>query len=605
MDRITTSLLEEFVEQNQLNTLPEETAFEHFTGYLVTSNHFTETFSSEDIHVGAGADCGIDSISIIVNGCLVTDYEEIEDLAETNGYLDVTLVFNQAERSNSFETAKVGQFSYGVQDFLAPKPSLPQNADIKDKFKIVTEIFNRSSKFKKGNPQCYLYYTTTGKWTGDANLSARKDSVIKDLQDLNLFRKVEFEYIDAERIQTLFRESKNAITKEINFPQRTVLPELPNVEQAYLGLLSSTEYLKLIENTNEEVITSIFYDNVRHWQEWNSVNKEIKETLEDENKKVYFPLLNNGVTIIARQIIPTGNRFVLEDYQIVNGCQTSFVLFESRTHLTAEVLVPVRLVATKDVEVRNSIIKATNRQTEVTQEQLFALADFPKKLETFFPTFEGQKKLYYERRSRQYNSEEGIEKVRIINMTNLVRSFASMFLEFPHRTTRNYKALLRSVGTDIFAADHKLEMYYVSAYAFYKLEYLFRSGIIGAQFKPARYHLLFIFRLLANTSKLPRFNSHDMGRYCDELMKILWDDNEVKAKFIEAAQIIEEVTGGDLDRDYIRTEPFTDKIKQKLDPTYTASNRERDKEEILVKNAGKSVEAVDQAIKKPDQLGLF
>ena len=382
------------------------------------------------------------------------------------------------------------------------------------------------------------------------------------MQNLNLFRKVEFELIDAEKIQSLFRQTKNAISTEINFSERIVLPELFGIEQAYLGLLSATEYLKLIENTNEEVITSIFYDNVRHWQDSNPVNKEIKNTLEDDGQKIYFPLLNNGVTIIAKRINPTGNKFVVEDYQVVNGCQTSYVIHESREHVTSNVLIPIRLIATENPEIRNSIIKATNRQTQVTEEQLFALSDFPKKLETYFPTFEGTKKLFYERRSRQYNSEENIEKVRVINMTALVRAYASMFLGFPHRTTRNYKALLRSIGDEIFNKDHRLEIYYVAAYAHYKLEFLFRSGVINPSLKSARYHLLYLFRLLTAEPTLPRPNSNEMKRYCEELMEILWDDNLVRQKFVEAAEIVVEAAGDNLHSDNIRTEPFTELVKQ-------------------------------------------
>lgn len=314
MDRITKSLLDEFVEQNGLQALEEETAFEHFTGYLVTSKHYTESFLSEDIHVGSGGDCAVDTISIIVNGCLVTEPEEIEDLTNTNGYLDVTLVFNQAERSSSFATAKIGQIGFGISDFLSTSPTLPQNEYIKHKSTILNEVFARSSRFKKGNPQCFIYYCTTGRWTDDISLIARKEAVRTDIQGLSLFRKVEFDCIDAEKIQTLYRQTKNAISTEINFPERTVLPELPGIEQAYLGFLNSLEYLKLIENSDEEIITSIFYANVRHWQEWNPVNTEIKLTLEDEYKKIYFPLLNNGVTIIAKRIIPTGNKFVIEDH---------------------------------------------------------------------------------------------------------------------------------------------------------------------------------------------------------------------------------------------------------------------------------------------------
>ncbi|MBI5403084.1 MAG: AIPR family protein [Ignavibacteriae bacterium] len=560
MDRITSSLLNEFVKENGIEKLSEETAFEHFTGFLVTSKHYTESFSSDDIHVGAGGDCGIDSISILVNGCLVTEPEEINDLAETNGYIDATFIFNQAERSSNFETQKIGQISFGVTDFLSTKPSLPQNEMIKKKSKIINEIISKSSKFKKGNPQCFLYYTTTGKWTGDTNLTARKTALVKDIQDLNLFRKVDFEFIDSEKIQILFRETKNALSTEINFPDRTVIPELKGVEQAYLGLLSSTEYLKLIQNSDEEVITSIFYDNVRHWQEWNPVNKEIKSTLENENQKYYFPLLNNGITIIAKRILPTGNKFIIEDYQIVNGCQTSYVLHECKENLAKEIFIPVRFIATNNPEIKNLITKATNRQTEISEEQLFASTEFPKKLEAYFPTFEGFKKLFYERRSRQYSSEEGIEKVRVINITTLVRAYASFFLGFPHRTTRNYKALLKSIGNEIFNKEHRLEMYYVSAYAHYKLEYLYRSGIISATLKPARYHLLYLFRLLTKNSPLPRPNSHEMGKACEDFMNKLWNDQYVKDTFVKASEIVIKVADGNLHSDNIRTEPFTEKV---------------------------------------------
>ena len=567
MDRITKSLVEEFLAQNEFQSLPEETAFEHFCGYLITSSHYSTSFSSDDICVGGGGDCGIDCISIIVNGCLVTEPEEIEDLARTNGYLDVNFLFVQAERSSSFESQKIGQFGFGVVDFFSEKPSLQQNDDVKLAFRISNEVFKRSSLFKKGNPQCYLYYMTTGRWADDKNLVARREAVIRDLEDLNIFRCVAFDCLGAEVLQRLYREAKNVISTEIFFTERTVLPELPGVEQAYLGVLPAPEFLKLVQNENEEVLTSIFYDNVRDWQEWNPVNTEILETIKNEALGVYFPLLNNGVTIVARKVHPTGNRFLIEDYQVVNGCQTSYVLQEARKHVSERVLVPVRLIATDDVEIKNSIIKATNRQTQVTEDQLFALSDFPKTLEAYFPTFRGKKQLYYERRSRQYNAVHGIEKVRIIDMKTLVRAFSAIFLELPHRTTRNYKALLKNVGTDLFNKDHKLEPYYVAGYAHYRLEFLFRNQLIASELKPARYHLLLAYRLLVSPTLIPPMNSHKMARFCQTLMETLWDDDKFKSIFEEAETHVRAIAAGNLDRDNIRTEPFTENLKVRLTQT--------------------------------------
>ena len=105
--------------------------------------------------------------------------------------------------------------------------------------------------------------------------------------------------------------------------------------------------------------------------------------------------------MIAKTVRATGNKFHIEDYQIVNGCQTSHVLFDNRNLLDDSVVVPLRLIATDDEDVTASIVKATNRQTEVKEEQLIALSDFQKKIEAYFQTFPAGERLYYERRSRQ------------------------------------------------------------------------------------------------------------------------------------------------------------------------------------------------------------
>lgn len=564
MDRITKALLTEFAKDNGLEKANEPKQFEHFCAYLLTTRHFTDSFTTDDICVGNGGDIGIDGISIIVNGCLISEPEEVADLCEINGYLDVTFIFIQAETSSSFETTKIGQFGFGVLDFFAEIPSLPQNDAVKQKAAIVNEIYNRSSKFKRGNPNCHLYYITTGKWVDDANLTARKNSVVSDLNDISILGLIEFECIDADATQKLYRESMNSISCEINFKDRTPLPEIPGVKDAYIGILPASEYLKIIQNDDEEVIHSIFYDNVRHWQEWNPVNNEIKNTLISNEQQIYFPIYNNGVTIVARNIRPTSHKFVLEDYQIVNGCQTSYVLHDVKDDLKNDILIPIRLISTEDQNIKNSIIKATNRQTEVTDEQLFALTDFPKKLEEFFPSFDTRKKLFYERRSRQYNGIGDVEKVRIINMTTLVRAFASFFLDQPHRTTRNYKALLRSIGSDIFNANHKLDPYYVAAFSHYRLEYLFRAQTIDRELKAARYHLIMSYRYLANKDTLPRFNANEMTRYCNKIMETLWDEEKSKEIFLEAEKIVRSVADGNLHRDNIRTEPFTNKILERI-----------------------------------------
>ncbi len=559
MDRITESLLNEFSAEHDITHLPEETRFEYFACYVTVRRHYSETFDIEDVVTGAGGDTGIDGVAIIINGSLVTDVESLEQQAESAGHLDVAFIFVQAERSSSFDAAKIGNFGFGAVDFFKKNPSLKRNEKVVAAADIMATVYERSSKFKRGNPVCRLYYVTTGKWVNDLTLEARRDAVINDLQGTGLFSSVDFNPVDANTIQKLYRQTKNAISKEFIFANRTVVPEVAGVTQAYLGFLPGQEFLKLLREETGELIPGLFYDNVRDWQDYNAVNSEIKATLESQAKN-QFVLMNNGVTVIARTVQPTGNKFYIEDYQIVNGCQTSHVLFDLRDRIDDSVMVPVRLIGTQDDTIINAIIKATNRQTEVKEDQFFALQEFSKDLETYFQTFPDSQRLYYERRDRQYDRLT-IEKTRVVIPPNMIRAFAAMFLNEPHRTTRNYSGLTNRVGRDIFAKGHRMEPYYTAAFALYKLEYIFRSKRLEPKYKPARFHILLAARLLTTTAvQLPRMNSHEMERYCKPITETLWDGAKVDELLVRSAKLVEDVAGDNFHRDNIRTEPFTQKV---------------------------------------------
>ena len=135
-----------------------------------------------------------------------------------------------------------------------------------------------------------------------------------------------------------------------------------------------------------------------------------------------------------------------------------------------------------------------------------------------------------------------------------------MFLSEPHRTTRNYAALKAKVGGDIFGKTHKMDPYYTAAFALYRLEYLFRTGRLEAQYKPARFHILLAARLLGNPDPLPRMNSRDMEKYCKVILDKLWDTTKSDELLIRAAEIVGDVAAGNFHRDNIRTEPFTQKV---------------------------------------------
>jgi hypothetical protein len=237
MDRITESLLQEFSAENILEKLPEERRFEHFASYVTVRRHFSQTFDTFDIVTGGGADTGIDAIAIIVNGSLVTDVDSFEEVAQGAENLDVTFIFVQAERSSSFEASKIGTFHFGVQDFFKVHPSMPRNEQVANAATIMSSIYDRSSKFKRGNPACRMFYVTTGKWLGDPVLESRRQAAIVDLQSTGQFDEVDFGCMGADAIQKLYNQAKNAIAREFTFANRVDIPEMPGVTEAYLGFL--------------------------------------------------------------------------------------------------------------------------------------------------------------------------------------------------------------------------------------------------------------------------------------------------------------------------------------------------------------------------------
>jgi len=549
MDLVTQSLINTFKDEESLQSESDDaTIFEHFANFCVVANEYGDEFDVEDIHTGGGDDLGIDGIAIIVNGALVLDIEEIEDLASTNKHLEVEFLLCQAKSGGNFNGSEISNFFYGTKDFFSTQPTLPRNTSVADKEKLVKFIYQKSSLFKKGNPRVRMYYVTTGKWQDDAKLKARIESEKELLFELNIFESADFTPVDARILQRLYSKAKNRLTKTVEFASKVTLPTLSGVQESYLGFLPVGEYLKLITDETGGVVKGLFYDNVRDFQGDNPVNKEIEETLQSIDKQLFI-LMNNGVTIVADSISKTGDTFTIEDYQIVNGCQTSHVLYNNKDDIGSDVHIPVKLIVSQDSDIKNRITKATNRQTPVKTEELTALTDFQKALEEYYIASTGDFQLYYERRSQQYRANTGIEKIRLVTISSQIRSFASMFLGLPHQASRYYGTLLKSIESKIFVKGHPLAAYYASALALYRLEGFLRKKTIDTRYRPFKYQLLALVRVAFGGKDMPAMTSNKFGQYCDALVADLKNEKKCLDGYYAAISALDSVLAFDYSRD--------------------------------------------------------
>ncbi|WP_196781999.1 AIPR family protein [Acinetobacter shaoyimingii] len=461
----------------------------------------------------------------------------------------------------------MNNFVFGVKDFFSTQPKLVRNKDIENFAEISNHLFENAASFRE-NPTLKLYYVTTGKWTNDTNLLGIKESSIDTLEGTNLFEKVTFTLYGAREISNAYRKTKESTSTTFNFNNRITIPKINGVSQAYIGLLPYNEFIKIVSDEDDNLL-NVFEDNVRDFQGDNTdVNGGIASTVINEGSEI-FSVLNNGITIVASTISPTGDQFTITDYQIVNGCQTSNVLYNNRKNNNIlNISIPVKLIATNDEEVKTRITLATNNQTPIKKEQLASLTQFQRSLEQYYNSYTGESKIYYERRSKQYNGDNSVLKSKIITVPYQIKSFAAMFLDEPHNVTSFFGTIVKKLNEEkaqIFNSDHTYSPYYTSAFAYYKLETFFRKGSIDSSYKKVRFHILMLFRLLNNDEQLPPFNSKKMDKYCEKLLTILNNEGKALRSFNRCLEIIDKSGFNKADKQDVKlaskTRLLTDYIK--------------------------------------------
>jgi cold shock CspA family protein len=537
-DRIITAYLKDFVEEFSLNSLDETEAFEAFVSHLIMSKHQPEAFEPEDVTVAGDNDMGIDGIGILVNDHLAFANSDVDHFKKAFHRLDVQFVFVQAKTSPHFEGAEIGNFLSGVRQFFEQSLSEANDA-IRTLYEVKEHIFD-SSRDMDRSPICRMYYITTGTWTGDTKLRNRVNQGVDDLKKTGLFSSVDFIPIDLEGLKRLHRELHRKIIREIIFEKHAILPQITGVRESYIGIVPCLEYLKLICDDDDNLNRRLFYDNVRDFQGHNAVNREIEDTVKDSKQNDRFALLNNGVTVVARDMNKVGATFCLRDYQIVNGCQTSHILYLNRMHLTEQVYLPLKLIVTEDADMTNQIIQGTNRQTEVKIEAFESLVPFQKKLEEFYLAVgRGRKEqVYYERRSKQYE-HLNLRRDRVISLPKQIKAFVAMFLNEPHSTHRYYGELLSSYRNRLFSESHSPMPYFISGLALGNMEHMFAEDKLPRLWKNYRYQLLMVFRIQNQPFALPYMNSKRIDKYCEALLGVLDSDSSSEEAFKRAGSLIE------------------------------------------------------------------
>lgn len=570
VNQIIQALVKDFRRRQELFEDSDAEAFEKFATYCCLTQERLDQGDYKDCITDKGEE-GIDAIAILVNGTLVVSPEDLTAILDRVSEISVKYVFVQAKGSDTWNGGETLKFTNAVSGFFNGK-DIGSSAVVASNREIHGQIIDNAARLKE-NPHITAYYVGTGH-AEDATATTKHLNYLKtELETMGIFSSIRCECVGQSLLQKFYKSATSSAAANLTFGLRVTLPAIPGVDQAFLGLLPASELMKLLTDEQSEELRPVFDDNVRDFQGVDApVNAKMAATLKGSGRD-RFAVMNNGITIVARNLQVTGDIFNISDYQIVNGAQTSNVLFLNQEHYEGpSVHIPTKIIQTNDEDVISDIVTATNSQTQIKAEQLNARAQAERDIEKYFASTEPPRNLLYERRSKQYANQNDVVKARVIDRYTLLRAVAAAFLEEPHIAT-GYPSLLTNRlasidGTTEAGTRAKFlrdrddpDVYYAAASAYYRLDLFFKNSRLEARFKPARWHLLHVARLICLPTEAPPFESRKFRNWVRPFINQVWDDDEGAALFLAATRVVENA-GVTLRKDALRGSAVTTDLKE-------------------------------------------
>ena len=413
---------------------------------------------------------------------------------------------------------------------------------------------------------CELYFCCLGEWKDPPHPKVAIEYIKRDIRDLEIFTDDLVDPVDRHQLRDLWAGATRAQEARLSTVSRFPFPAMEGIENAVVALVKAKDFVDhLVRDSSGNRRPGIFDQNIRDFEgQSNSVNEKMRKTISIPIIKQRFGVMNNGVMIIARDVSPAADSYVLRDYQIVNGCQTSNVLERNRDKLTDEVLLQVRLIQTSSPEVLNDVVEATNSQTPVPSYQFVANSKAAVNIQEFFSTYPDNVhyRLHFERRKYEL-AEARVSNTRVVTIEDLARTYSAIFLDKPHLVASSPNKVFYSLKDRLFQDDDEPILYYTAAFAHYKLQLLKVRGKLKIPQHRLYWHVLAAARSIAAGKLDLSVNSKKKERHCNTFLAQLWEKGDALNLFQRAYDAINEHTT-QLDRDRLRRQAFTDEYLPKI-----------------------------------------
>ncbi len=565
MHRIVKSHLDNFSISFGLSDFDESQQFEMFVNYSVLMPKVSTTFELNDVTTGEGDD-GIDGVAILIDEELMVSDEDAQLVfkSERKNH-DVEVVFIQTKRSDSFDLGDFLKFKASILNFINS-----DSYDVADEVQVnANSIFNvclkNVPKIRGGKPSITIRYVSTGVYQKPEALELAKSKFEKELRGVGYFSTVDIQFLGRDELTSLWVSTYSGIRAQLPIFSNAPLPKIAGIEEAYLVVASAKDVVEnLLITEDGNLRTQVFEENVRSFLgNENPVNRAIAETLNDAKASTRFPVMNNGITIVSPDVRVQGNILHLENYQIVNGCQTSNVLYENRKILSDSIMVNLKIIETSNEDVFAELVRATNSQSKIEDNQFFSLRPIVKRVEQYFDSFDDQDgRLYFERRDRQFIGRD-VPAVRVFSVHTAAKCVAAMFYHRPELAYRYPKQMYELIGEKMFAETNKEIVFYCSSLTLYRLHLLVSNGTIPQNMRKFKWHILALIRVIIAGQKMPDINSKKIEPYCQKIIDALSKHGSTSVTpFKKAAEIIQSF--GDISSDRLKRQAVLDEMIKKI-----------------------------------------
>lgn len=156
---------------------------------------------------------------------------------------------------------------------------------------------------------------------------------------------------------------------------RPVEYDLPNMSEAYYVMAKVSDVFKLWQDAENKQYP-LFEENIREYLGGTSgINKGIITTLKNPNERGNFFYYNNGITVICDKAKAGAKSILIDNPQIVNGCQTVNSIAEvlklegnpDNSFSDVYVMVKILVLEKKDTTFYRDIVKYTNSQNSINE----------------------------------------------------------------------------------------------------------------------------------------------------------------------------------------------------------------------------------------------